>query len=264
MKIVRGVTLALILIAAAPFAMAGSSSNLDREKNWADQIMDGLIAGDAVWLQANNVKFLSLYTAPAPDVPSKRGVILLHGRGVHPGWGFIDNLRIDLADAGWHTLSLQMPILDPDVAFSEYRRTFPEAFERMDAGVQFLKQRGVETFFLIGHSTGAMMSIAYVAERSAPIAGIVAVGAGSEPAGGAYMQPAQMLSRIKKPVLDIYGSNDLPVVRETAAARRAAARRANNSAYTQERVNGADHFFTAHYDALAAAVSGWLGKIAGK
>lgn len=263
MKIARRLALALFLTGGAPFAMAASSSDLDREKNWADQIMDTLIAGEAVWLQADQVKFLGLYTAPAAE--SKRGVILLHGRGVHPGWGFIDNLRIDLADSGWHTLSLQMPILSPDLAFAEYRRTFPEAFRRLDAGMQFLKQRGVETICLIGHSTGAMMALAYVAERpAAPVAGVVAVGTSSENSGGPYMQPVQMLAKIRKPVLDIYGSADYPVVLETAGARRAAAHKANNTAYVQQRVDGADHFFTVRYDALAAAVNAWLRKLAGK
>lgn len=263
MKIARGLARALIFLVAAPFAIAGSSSSLDREKNWADQIMDTLIAGEAVWLHANNVKFLGLYTAPAPDTPSARAVILLHGRGVHPGWGFIDNLRIDLADGGWHTLSLQMPILGPEAAFAEYRKTFPEAFQRLDAGVQFLKQHGVKTVFLIGHSTGAMMALAYAAERrSDAVAGIVAVGVSTETAGGPYMQPVQMLSKVKKPVLDIYGSNDYPIILETADARRAAAK-ANNG-YVQERVNGADHFFTAHYDALAATVNAWLAKLSNR
>jgi len=265
MQIVRWVTLALLLSAAVPFAIAGSSSNLDREKNWADQIMDSLIAGEAVWLQAYNVKFLGLYTAPAPDLQSKRGIILLHGRGVHPGWGFIDNLRVDLADGGWHTLSLQMPILNPDIAFAEYRHTFPEAFARIDAGMQYLAQRGVRRVFVIGHSTGAMISLAYVAERpAAPIAGIVAVGTSNDTDGGAYMQPAEMLAKITKPVLDIYGGNDSPIVLETAANRRAAAAKANNRGYVQERISGADHFFTAHYDALAAAINAWLGKRAGR
>jgi len=224
----RTFALVLALAAGVPVAVGASSSNLEREKNWADQIMDSLIAGEAVWLQASDVKFLGLYTAPA--TASKRGVILLHGRGVHPAWGFIDNLRIDLADAGWHTLSLQMPILDPDLPFAAYRKTFPEAFERMEAGMKFLKQRGVDTIFFIGHSTGAMMGIAYVADRpTAPIAGVVAVGSSSDAGGGPYMQPAQMLGKIKKPVLDIYGGNDYPIVLETAAARRAASRRRTGS-----------------------------------
>lgn len=266
MKIASHVALALLMTIGMPFALGASGSDLQREKNWADQIMDNLIAGEAVWLRANKVKFLGLYTAPAPNgATAKRGVILAHGRGVHPAWGFIDNLRIDLADADWHTLSLQMPILDPQAAFREYGKTFPEAFQRIDAGIDFLKQRGVETIFLLGHSTGALMCLGYAAERpAAPVAGIVAIGTSSDAGGGPYMQPAQMLAKIRKPVLDIYGSADLPVVLTTAAARREAARRAKNGGYSQVRVHGAEHFFIDRYDRLAAAVRGWLDKAGGK
>lgn len=90
--------------------------------------------------------------------------------------GFIDTLRVDLADAGWHTLSLQMPILDADAKLSEYGPTLPEAFDRIDAGVRFLKERGVRTIVLAGHSSGALTALAYAAERpKAPIAGIAAI-----------------------------------------------------------------------------------------
>lgn len=252
----RLVPVLALLLACAPVS-AASTSNLEREKSWADQIVDTLIAGDAVWLQAAGVKFLGLYTAPATN--SKKGVILLHGLGVHPAWGFIDNLRVDLADAGWHTLSLQLPILDTNTKVAEYAKTFPEAFARVDAGFRYLKERGVEQIFIVGHSSGAMTASAYAAERpTAPVAGIVAVGFTAEPAGGALMQPAQTLARVKKPVLDIYGSEDLPIVLQTAKARQAAARRANNGRYTQERVAGANHFFTDRYEPLRTRVTAWL------
>lgn len=257
----RLVPLFALALVSAP-ALAASTSNLEREKSWADQIVDTLIAGDAVWLQADGVKFLGLYTSPAQ--PSKKGVILLHGRGVHPAWGFIDNLRVDFADAGWHTLSLQMPILDADVKLAEYAKTFPEAFDRIDAGVRYLKQRGVKQIFLEGHSSGGLTAVAYIAERpKAPIAGVVAVGLTSEPAGGPRMQPVQILNKITMtPILDVYGSEDDPDVLRTVDARRAAAKKAGNRGYTQQVVKGANHFHTGRYDELKSVVSAWLNKLA--
>ena len=59
-------------------------------------------------------------------------------------------------------------------------------------------------------------------------------------------------------MLDIYGGNDYAIVLETAAARRAAG--AGNGAYVQQRVDGANHFFTDHNAMLAASVSAWLDK----
>lgn len=240
-------------------AFAASTSNLEREKNWADQIVDTLIAGEPVWLEATGVKFLGLYTPPAST--SNKALILLHGRGVHPAWGFLDSLRVDFADAGWHTLSLQLPILDSDIKFAEYGKTIPEALTRVDTGIRYLRDKGVQQIYIVGHSSGAMTAIAYAAERpAAPITGIVAIGLTTEPGGGPLMQPAQMLTRVKKPLLDIYGADDLPVVLQLANARKAAARQAGNGRYTQERVAGANHFFTDRYEPLRERIGNWLAR----
>ena len=242
-------------------AHAGSTSNLAREKAWAEQIADSLIAGEPVWLTAANVKFLSLYTPPAN--PGTKGMILLHGRGVHPAWGFIDSLRVDFADAGWHTLSLQLPILDADTKLAAYGATFPEAFARIDAGIRYLKEHGVKRIVLVGHSSGATTAVAYVAQHpKAGLAGLAGLGMTTEPAGGPLMQPAQLLAQVKMPVLDIYGADDVPIVRNTAPARRAAARRGGNTRYTQEQIANANHFYTDRYEALRDRLTAWLDKTA--
>lgn len=256
--------LALFLFLAFPPALpAASTSNLDREKNWADQIVDYLVTGEAVRLEANQIQFLALYTKPtAADNDSALGVILLHGRGVHPAWGFLDTLRADLADAGWHTLALQLPILDADIKFVEYGKTFPEAFQRLDAGARYLRERGVQRIVLVGHSSGAMTAVAYAAERpKATLSGIVTIGLTTEPAGNRYMQTTLLLEKLRLPVLDIFGGEDLAGVLNTAKARTEAAKKAGNSAYTQVRVNGANHFFTDHYNDLRASLSAWLAKL---
>ncbi len=257
----------LLLLLAFPSALlAASTSNLEREKNWADQIGDFLVAGEATRLEAGGVKFLALYTKPGEAYKgATRGVILLHGRGVHPAWGFIDTLRVDLSEAGWHTLSLQLPILDQDVKFAEYGKTFPEAFQRIDAGVRYLQQKGVKQVVLVGHSSGAITAVAYASERpKTPLAGIAAIGLTTEPAGNRYMQSAPQLEKLKLPILDIFGSEDLPVVLDTASARAAAAKKAGNSGYTQVRVKGANHFFTDRYDSLRTRLGEWLTTLPAK
>lgn len=257
--------LALLACLVCTVHAASSTSNLEREKNWADQIIDGLIAGDPVWLAARGIKFLGLHTEPANGEKAGRGVILLHGRGVHPAWGFIDTLRVDLADAGWHTLSLQMPILDADVKLSQYGPTLPEAFERVDAGIRFLEERGIKTIALAGHSFGAMTALAYAAERpDAPISGVAAISPPTEPAGGPLMQPVELLARIRKPVLDIYGDDDLPEIRKTADGRQAAAKKIGNRAYRLQEMKGANHFYTDRYELLKQQLVDWLAGLAGK
>lgn len=259
--------LALFLFLAFPPALpAASTSNLEREKSWAEQIVDYLVTGEAIRLEANQVKFLALYTKPtAAYNDSTLGVILLHGRGVHPAWGFIDTLRADLADAGWHTLSLQLPILDADIKFVEYGKTFPEAFQRLDAGVRYLQERGVKRIVLLGHSSGAITALAYAVERpKIALGGIIAIGLTTEPAGNRYMQPVLMLEKLQVPVLDVFGSQDLPLVLNNAKARADAAKKAGNGRYVQVRVNKANHFFTDHYNDLRASLDAWLAKLPAK
>jgi pimeloyl-ACP methyl ester carboxylesterase len=242
---------------------AQTTSNIEREKNWADQVVDAVVVGEPVWLTARQHKFLALYAPPAQ--PGSQGVILIHGRGVHPAWGFIDSLRTDLADSGYHTLSLQMPILAANAQFAAYGKTFPEAFERIDAGIQYLKRKGINRVILIGHSSGAMTVVAYVAKRpAAPVARIVAIGLSTLPNGPDTMQPARMLKSVHVPLLDIYGANDLHEVLSYTEARRTAAQSAGNRGYSAVRVPDTDHFFTGQYEALKTHIMGWLNRSSGK
>jgi len=242
---------------------AKTTSNIAREKNWADQVADSVVVGEPVWLSARQHKFLALYAPPAQA--GKRGVILIHGRGVHPAWGFIDNLRADLTEAGFHTLSLQMPILEADAPFGAYGKTFPEAFERLDAGIQYLKGKGVQHVLLLGHSTGAMTAVAFTAKYpQAPLSGIVAIGLSTFPSGPDSMQPAIMLRSVHIPVLDIYGSNDLHEVSSYNEARRTAAQAAGNKGYNAVRVPGANHFFTDQYETLKKHILDWLNRNDGR
>ena len=250
-----------LLVAGQSAVLAGprTVSNTEREKNWADQVVDSVVVGEPVWLKTRQVKFLALYTPPAQA--GTRGVILMHGRGVHPAWGFIDTLRSDLADAGFHTLSLQMPILAADAPFAAYGKTFPEAFERLDVGIKFLKQKGVDRVQLVGHSSGAMTAVAYAAKYpQAPVSGIVAIGLSTLANGPDTMQPASMLKSVRVPVLDLYGAKDLHEVLSYTAARLGAAQAAGNKGYRAVRVPDADHFFTDRYEVLKKHILDWLGR----
>lgn len=263
MPVIR-ILLVAVLFAANTVLAAPTTSNLEREKNWAEQVVDSVVVGEPVWFNNRGHKFLALYAPPA--TPGKSAVILLHGRGVHPSWGFIDRLRSDLADAGFHTLSLQLPILASEVKFLNYAPTFPEAYERIDVGIRFLReQKGVTRVVLLGHSSGGMTAVAYSAKKPhVPLAGIVAVGLSTLQNSPEVMQPALLLRTIRTPVLDIFGSNDLHEVVSFASTRRTAADQAGNKQYLAVKVPGADHFFTDHYNDLRRHITDWLNRYKGK
>lgn len=254
-----GIACLAALLAGSVAAAAPTTSNLAREKGWADQVVDMVVVGEPVWLQNRGHKFLSLYAPPAGD--GNTAIVLLHGRGVHPAWGFIDRLRSDLADAGFHTLSLQLPILAADAPFGSYGPTLPEAFERVNAGIQYLrKHKGVQRVVLLGHSSGASTALGHTARHpQAGVAGVVAIGAATYPNTTDLLQPVQQLRQIRAAVLDISGGNDLQEVKSHNKERRDAAR-AGRVDFTAVQIAGADHFYTDHYEQLRAQIVAWLGR----
>ena len=68
------------------------------------------------------------------------------------------------------------------------------------------------------------------------------------------------LKTIKVPILDIFGSKDLPSVLKGEKAKAATARKAGNKSYTQVKITGANHFFDNKEDILIKRVRGWLLK----
>ena len=63
------------------------------------------------------------------------------------------------------------------------------------------------------------------------------------------------LKTINIPVLDLYGSDDLLGVLETTELRKQAA--THNSQYSQQVIQGANHFFDEMDDELIRAVADW-------
>jgi len=247
----------LILLLALPVI----ASDLLREQRWANEIVDAILVGEPVWLEAGDHRFLSLYTEPEGD--ARHGaVVLVHGVGVHPDWPDVINpLRERLPEHGWATLSLQMPVLEAEAGVNEYYRIFPEVLPRLDAGLRFLRERGYRTVVVAGHSLGSQMAAYWVAQSTAAeLKGFIAVGlSGAERIGhGATLD---YLAGISVPMLDLFGEHDLRTVKKTTAARAAAVRRAGNSDYVQVEVDGADHMFRGSDAPLVEAVVNWLGNI---
>lgn len=245
--------LPLVLLCWSAYA-----SDLAKEKRWAEQIVDDLIDGEPLWLQAGGVEFLSIYTpAQAPD---KGSVILMHGIGVHPNWPqVIYPLRVQLAERGWHTLSLQMPILANEATAEEYLPLMDEVAPRIEAGVAALHEKGQGTPFLIGHSLGTGMARYYLVRTDRPaVRGLVAIGM---PVNRELpdLNSLEALTQISIPILDLYGENDLPEVLDSAADRKRAGEAANPG-YSQVMVPGADHFFDGSEAILVNTVESWLSQ----
>lgn len=226
-----------------PLLASADAADYAREKKWADEVVPGLVVGDAVYLQARGPhKFLALFT---PASGSGKGVVVVHGMGIHPDWGMVGTLRTELADRGFTTLSIQMPILAADAKGEAYPPTFPEAAERIARAVAFLKEKGYKAIAVVSHSMGSRMSLTYFAAKPDPA---VKTWASLGASFGDY-------DKVGLPVLDLYGDGDLKPVLDQAAQRKMSL---TNKASVQQVVAGADHFYAGREDQMVAAVADFL------
>ena len=113
------------------------SQDYDKEKRWADDALKTLIVGEAAWLeQKNGHRFLALHTQA--DKP-RGAAIIAHGRGWSPDWELYGALRAKIAEAGYTTLSIQLPVLPSTAILGLYVPLYPDARERFQLAVDFLK-----------------------------------------------------------------------------------------------------------------------------
>lgn len=228
-------------------AIACAQPDYAREQRWAEEIVPALLVGDPVRLTSPGRTFLGIYAASRTPEP---GVIVVHGRGLHPDWNLINVLRSQLADQGYATLSIQMPVLAGDASGERYASLFPEAAQRIGAAVRFLREKGHAKIAIVSHSMGARMANFYLEQTPEPhVSAWVAVGILGRYTGA---------ERLKLPTLDIYGERDWPEVRDNAAARAEHLRRVRGSA--QLDVPAADHFFTGHEAVLVGHVKRFLDQ----
>ena len=231
-------------------AFGAAAQDYEREKRWADEVVPNLVVGDAVNLMLpSGREFLGLYTE---NKTAKNAVLLVHGIGVHPDHGVIGILRTSLADLGYATLSIQMPVQKSDAATDAYfPALFPEAAARIQAGADWLARKGYARPALLSHSMGSWMSNVYF-ERTpdAPFAAWVCMGR-----SGAFSR----FGGAMPPVLDIYGEKDLPNVLRADWRRRLTLDGIPGSA--QVKVAAADHFYTGREKELAAEITAFLARL---
>ena len=245
---IRAAAAALLLL-VPPLLCSAQAAQPDyaREKRWADEITPAIVVGDPVWLALKSGrKFLALHT---PNAKARAGVIVVHGLGVHPDWGLINALRSQLAEQGYATLSVQMPVLAADAQAELYPPLFPEAAERLQAATAFLRDKGHKSIAIVSHSMGSRMANEFLA-RGGAVDAWVSIGIST----GIYSQA----DTIKVPVLDIYGSKDFPVLLENAAKRADIIKRVRGSA--QIEVSGADHFFAGAETELVRQIRQFLDR----
>lgn len=233
--------------------------DLARELRLRDEIVDMILDGDPITLNTGEREFLGILTEA--DEP-KAGVLILHGRGFHPDWqDAVNPLRVGLAENGWTTLSLQMPVLEKDAKYYDYVPIFGAATPRIEAGIAELRDLGYEKIVLIAHSCGVHMAMHWVdTVNPNSIDAYVGLGMGATDYKQ-FMEKPFPLDRMSIPVLDLYGENDFPAVIKMAPERLSLIAKGGNIKSVQKSLPYANHYFTDEGDALVGVVSGWLDTL---
>ena len=244
----------------AGLTIPAPAQDFERERRLEAEIIDAILDGEPVRLDAAGRSFLAIHTEA--DGGPRRAVVVMHGRGFHPDWAEVAGpLRTALPEHGWDTLSLQMPVLEKGAKYYDYVPIFPAAFPRIRAGIEFLRARGARTVVLAAHSCSVHMAMAFVRrDGDSAFDGFIGIGMGATD----YRQPMREpfpLASMSVPVLDLFGGEDYPAVLRKAPARLAAIRAAGDPRSAQRIVPGAGHFFRDREDALVGAVAEWLATL---
>ena len=239
----------LCLLAGLVASHNVGAQDYEREARWATETLATLVDGEAIRLtQANGHQFLGLWL---PAKQPRGAVIIAHGRGWAPDYDLYGILRVKLAESGYSTLSIQMPVLPSSAKLGDYFPTYGDADERFALAADWLLARGNKKLAIVSHSLGATMANHYLIHRSDPKVGAwVYIG---------IINGLEDMFRIQIPVLDIYGSLDWSVTIVGADERRKQIQRIAGS--QQVVVDGAMHFFEDRQDVLNRHIVGFLDDV---
>ncbi len=270
---------------AFPCLTSAETDNGSFRIEMSQSLEKGLLSGKPEWLNDNTAKFFAVYDVDQSGQP-KGAVIILHDADSHPDKPeIIRPLRSNLPMHGWATISVQLPYL---ASITDYSNKQSIINQRINSAANYLQSNGINNIVLLGHGTGAMAATAYLsAQHDAPIQAFIAISLGILDQNEKPESISQQLEKITVPILDIFGSNDLDHITNTARSRALAARISSNAvtsskqigsykrsaiavssaqkfqgyiSYRQIVIKGASHDFSGTTRLLTKRITGWLER----
>jgi pimeloyl-ACP methyl ester carboxylesterase len=281
-------TLSLLLLCAqtplwaADLATAENRARpVDPRQVMLESLKTAPLEGEKLELKAGNNTAFALFLDQTGSQP-QGGVILLHDRGAHlDSVAVIHPLRTRLPEKGWATLAVQLP----EVGSGGVEKTWLAGSQQIiAAAIDELSRRNITNLVLVGHGLGALAATGYLAAGdNLLVKGLVIIGMDGTPRSDKDLDGAALLAKIRQPILDLFGSLDLPPVLNSTSRRRHAAQRQDGtekSAHTlyrdiargytakasdkitfrQLRIAAADHNFTGQERQLVRRGLGWLER----
>ena len=269
--------------AAAATAPPPATKVEDAEQQLATELRKKVKDSEIFDLKISGKNVLTLFKTQTKG-QTLGAVVLLHDLNSHPDWpDVISPLRKQLPDAGWHTLTMQLPHADSTQASVEQLDTLRRY---IDAALSELEKRSVLNVVLIGHGQGAHAAVDYMGNTPAlAVQGLILIGMDGSQNDEPRLDPARSLSNITVPILDIYGERDYHAVVNSAKRRYELSRQKKEPGatpspaysdiardytkkkglslnYRQVKLSGADHHFKAQSVDLVKRLRGWLKRYA--
>lgn len=242
----------------------GKQPDFNREDRMIKEIEESVMDGDVEYLPLKDGREVFTIFMESEAEKPKGAVILLHSRGYHANWAtVVKPLRVGLAEKGWHTLSVQMPVLDKEAKYYDYVPIFPYAHERIDVAVDFLKEKGVNNIHLIGHGCGAHMSMSYIDKYGdSKFNSYVGIGMGATDYKQKLVKPFPIENMVA-PILDIFGENDFPGVKRMSEERKKQLSQKKPDKSIQLVVGKADHYYKEESMSteLVDRIDSWLSNL---
>ncbi|MBX2882535.1 MAG: alpha/beta hydrolase family protein [Granulosicoccus sp.] len=253
---VFGVFLFTLVTSIPLSAHADELPDYDREARIAEQIEPQVFDGEVIWLNDGERDFLSIYT----EADSPRGsVIVMHGRDVNPeDLNVAGPVRVALAENGWSTLAIQLPVLAKGKKYYDYLPILDLAGPRIEAAIDYLREQGNEKVVIAAHSCGAHMANNWLNQHGDDaIDGYIAMGLGATDSGQ-ELKTLFPIGNMRVPVLDIYGENEFPRPLAMVEDRLSMLSKNGHPDSTQIVLEDADHYFADAGDRLAEKILEWL------
>ena len=123
--------------------------------------------------------------------------------------------------------------------------------ERIEAALAMLQAKGIKQVLFLGHGNDAEVAIDLLDSQTLPVEGLILVGLSDVDVDDDF-------KGLKIPVLEVYGTQDLPGVAMAIKQRKSSMKRVAKPNYTIRQILGANHVFYGLEPMLLMTVRSWL------
>ncbi len=215
------------------------------------------LKGRIVRLQAEGEEFIAIHQ-PRQQGEPRGGIVLLHDQaGNANSLEVIRPLRLGLADAGWDTLSLQLPAGYRDADAGDWRDQQARINARLQAGLAWLKDNNIETQAVIAQGDTGIILLPSAATGAPPeLQALVLVSTAL--ADDIAAETLAPVAELTLPLLDIYAERDIAGVIDSATKRRQLLENSQSRSFRQITVAGATSGYFGSDGGLLASIRAWL------